>query len=145
MGTAKMSTFDVSKLSVLYVEDNLPSRRIMSILLRQLTIPHVAFFENSTDFIPRVEQLTPPPNLFLLDIHLVPLDGFEMLALLRKHPKFQDSLIIATTASVLNDEVKKLKEAGFNGVIAKPVDMDRFPETIERAVTSPSTWFSTND
>ena len=68
----------------------------------------------------RIEALPSVPDVIFLDIHMKPHDGFEMLTRLRQHPIFAASTIIAVTASVMNEEVDRLREAGFNGAIGKP-------------------------
>jgi two-component system sensor histidine kinase TorS len=48
--------------------------------------------------------------------------------------------IVALTASVMNEEVEQLKDAGFNGVIPKPIDMDGFPDLIEAILDGKDVW-----
>ena len=126
--------------SVAYVEDDLFSREVMAMLLGVfMAIPTVTILEDSRDFLARVQATAMPPDIFLLDIHVKPLSGFEMLAELRASP-FRDSIVVALTASVMSEEVQQLREAGFDGVIAKPVDMDRFPEQIARLLRKEPVW-----
>ena len=130
-----------NSLSVLYVEDDVNSQSIMSFLLTEaLGLKHVTIFENSDNFMSRVHALTPRPEVILLDIHLKPYNGFEMLQMLRADPAFNDTPIVALTASVMNEEVQQLKTAGFNGVIAKPIDIDTFPMLLERVLNGEAIW-----
>jgi len=106
--------------SVLYVEDEARSRRVMHMMLvNSMKLPHVTIFEDSQDFLARVEALNPKPDVIFLDIHLTPHDGFEMLQMLRTSQLFADAKIVALTASVMNEEISRLKEVGFDGCIAK--------------------------
>lgn len=126
---------------ILYVEDNRESREIMKLLLRDImNIPDVMIFENSDNLIARIEALQPQPTIILLDIHVPPLSGFDMLKLLRAHDRYHDLPIIALTASVMNEEVNQLKQAGFNGVIAKPLDIDTFPARLELIINGQKLW-----
>lgn len=126
---------------ILYVEDDGLSRMVMEMLLkRQLKFSHVTVFDDSADFVPRVEALTPKPRLFLLDIHLSPLNGFDMLRALRCHADFQKARVVALTASVMNEEVQQLQDAGFDGVIAKPVDQLTFSDTLHRILRGEQFW-----
>ncbi len=126
---------------VLYVEDDPQSCEVMRLLLvEQLGLPSVTIFEDSADILTRVQALHPKPDVILLDIHVEPYDGFEMLDMLRQLPGFDETPIVALTASVMNEEVQKLKTSGFNGVIAKPIDMDTFPDTLNRILTGSETW-----
>jgi hypothetical protein len=47
---------------------------------------------------------------------------------------------VALTASVMNEEVHKLREAGFHSVIAKPIDVDTFPDLLHRIVGGETVW-----
>ncbi len=127
--------------SVLYVEDDLKSRHVLRLYLNlQLKFNHVAIFEDSANFMERVVALTPQPDIILLDIHVPPLDGFEMLKLIRGTPHLKDIPVVALTASVMNEEVHALKNAGFNGCLAKPLDLKAFPEDIEQIMNGARVW-----
>lgn len=127
--------------SLLYIEDDPGSRKVMYGLVERLTIPvHLTILEDSRNFIERVEAIKPQPDVFLLDIHVQPLDGFGMLRLLRQHERFASKMVVALTASVMNAEVKKLKEAGFDGVLAKPLSFHDFPQVMERVLAGERLW-----
>jgi CheY-like chemotaxis protein len=124
-----------------YVEDDPLSRQVMQMLLvRGLGYSRLTILEDSTDFFERVEALSPKPNVFFLDIHMQPLDGFLMLDMLRRHADFRSASVIAATASVMNEEVNKLRTAGFNGVIAKPIIQREFPGLLKRILTEQEVW-----
>jgi CheY-like chemotaxis protein len=127
--------------SILYVEDDSPSREIMQLLVEGvMNIPHLTVFENSFSFLDRAKSVSPKPELILLDIHVPPLSGFEMLLLLRTDSHFANIPVVALTASVMNEEVERLRQAGFNGVIPKPLNMDSFPSLLERIVQGEEVW-----
>lgn len=127
--------------AVLYVEDDASSRKVMRLLLKgALELEHVTFFEDSHHFMERVVALDPQPDIVFLDIHLKPFSGFEMLQMLRENPLYDAVPIVAMTASVMNEEVQQLVDAGFNGCIAKPIDTDSFPETLQRILEGELIW-----
>lgn len=127
--------------AVLYVEDDAMSRTVMEIvLLHQMGLTDVAIFENSANFAARVAALTFQPDIVFLDIHMEPINGFEMLRILRAMPQFATRPVVALTASVMNEEVVKLREAGFNGVIPKPIDIDTFPDLVPGLVAGQEIW-----
>jgi len=127
--------------AILYVEDDPQSREIMRLLLVEMMgLSRVTFFEDSGNFQSHIESLVGKLDLVLLDIHVHPLDGFEMLNTLRTHPAFARTPVVALTASVMNEEVQKLRQAGFNGVIAKPINLDTLPDTLERILKGESIW-----
>ena len=129
------------KPAVLYVEDDPQSRRLMQMLLKgRMQLPNVSLFEDSSDFLNRANALNPKPDVIFLDIHVKPHDGFEMLALLRSSDWTQNIPIVALTASVMNEEVHMLRTAGFDGCLAKPIDLDTFPETFDRILRGEVIW-----
>jgi two-component system, cell cycle response regulator DivK len=125
----------------LYVEDDPLSREIMAMMMSSLGYEHLIIFEDSERFMERVEALNPTPDVYLLDVHVPPIDGFTMLRLLRDHPNFKDKHIIAITASVMNEEVTRLKHAGFSGAIGKPLDFDRFAGLLESVLGGEEVWY----
>src|SRR5579859_5070652 len=127
-------------LVCVYVEDDRLSRDVMTIFLKHLKISHYTIFVNSENFIEKVQALDPKPNLFLLDIHVQPHTGFEMLTMLRNHPDFKTAIVTALTASVMSDEVQQLKTAGFDGVISKPIDPDRLPQIFQMLLRGEKVW-----
>jgi two-component system cell cycle response regulator DivK len=97
-------------------------------------------FEDSADFIARVETLTPQPNIIFLDIHVPPYNGFAMLEMLRQNPAYGKTKIVALTASVMNEEIARLRSAGFDGAIGKPLDFEQFPTLLERLIRGDEVW-----
>jgi len=125
----------------LYVEDDPMSRQIMQITIENgVGSKNIIIFDNSTDFMARMTHLPHIPTIILLDIHVRPYDGFQMLTMLREDSRFDDSKIIALTASVMNEEVEQLRKAGFDGAIAKPLSIQTFPELLRRIITGESVW-----
>ncbi|MCL4249164.1 MAG: response regulator [Anaerolineae bacterium] len=129
-----------SQPNILYVEDEPRSRTVMEMVATYLELPGMTIFEDSTDFLARAEAVEPRPDLVLLDIHLKPHNGFEMLSMLRQSPRFQGVPIVAMTASVMNEEVDQLRTAGFDGCLAKPIDMMTFGDTLDLIVRGENVW-----
>ena len=128
-------------LSILYVEDEPMSRRVMKMLLvNEMEFSNVVIFEDSTDFIKRFKEVQPLPELILLDIHMTPYTGFEMLSMLKQKEQFATIPVIALTASVMNEEVQQLKLAGFDGCISKPINLDEFPKALETVMQGKKIW-----
>jgi CheY-like chemotaxis protein len=128
-------------LSYLYVEDDPLSREGLELVLRRVMgFQNVSIFEDSTNFIARVKLLPQRPDVYLLDIHMRPHTGFEMLAMLRADPAFTGCKVIALTASVMSEEVHTLRTSGFDGIISKPIDVTTFPQLLERALQGEPVW-----
>lgn len=127
--------------SILYVEDDIHSRRVMTLMLNSMMkLPNLTIFDDSSDFLPRAEALSPKPDIIFLDIHMEPHSGFEMLDMLRRSPLFCETPVVAVTASVMNEEVIRLRSAGFDGCIAKPLSMEQFPHLLHAILRGEEVW-----
>ena len=125
----------------LYFEDDPLSREVMKVCLtRGIGYHNVHIFEDSVDFEARLDSIGAKPDVVFLDIHIEPVDGFEMLKIIRQSETYQSTKVIALTASVMNEEVTRLKVAGFDGVIAKPLDYDTFPNVLHRILNGEQVW-----
>jgi CheY-like chemotaxis protein len=127
--------------SFVYFEDDYMSRQVMEVILT-LVLDHkdVTIFDDSADFMAKVAAMPYKPDIFFLDIHMQPHNGFEVLKQLRENPLYDQSRIVALTASVMNEEVELLRTAGFDGVIGKPVDQRTFPGLLSRILTGEKVW-----
>ena len=126
---------------LLYIEDDPLSRQVMHMLLtRGMGMTQVSIFENSESVIDKLVALPEPPDLILLDIHMKPHNGFEVLEMLRADERFQSAKVVAVTASVMNEEVKLLQTAGFDGALAKPIDPESCPTFIQRILNGQRVW-----
>lgn len=113
--------------SILYVEDNLENRIL---ILRILNAEgyEVIFAEDATEAMTAIEnhQL----DLILMDINLPDIDGYTLTASLRKNPNTANVPIVALTANVMKGDREKSLEAGCDGYIQKPIDVDALPGQI---------------
>lgn len=112
---------------VLYVEDDLPSQRLVQrLLIAEGFNVIVADDGVSAIEIAQEEQ----PDLILMDINIGGLDGYEVTTRLRSLEELARVPIIALTAATLQGDRERAIVAGCNGYIAKPIDIDRFAEQI---------------
>jgi CheY-like chemotaxis protein len=132
---------ETTEVKFLYVEDDALSRRVMSMLvINAMHAKHLVIFEDSHDFLHRLMQLEAVPDVILLDIHIQPHNGFEMLKMVRSVPDYSSTKVVALTASVMNEEIDRLRSSGFNGAIAKPISITTFPQLIEQIMQGSSVW-----
>ena len=130
----------MSKPVILYMEDDDFSRDILALLFEDLPQYELIMFAESSEFQDKLQNLPEGLSAILLDIHMEPFDGFEMLNMIRQHPVFASLPVLALTASVMSEEITKLRTSGFDGAIAKPIDQDIFAEQIEAVLNRKLIW-----
>jgi len=127
---------------LVYVEDDENSIFVMKMVVeRVMKLPTLYVLQSRADFVQQVKGLGVVPDIFLLDIQMKPYDGVELLSMLRKDSQFKCSKVIALTASVTNEEVSLLKSGGFDGAIAKPLNIEVFPDLIARIINGEQVWY----
>ena len=127
---------------LVYVEDDEASIIVMkAIVERVMKLQTLHVLQNRADFMEQVKQIGVMPDIFLFDIQMKPYDGFDLLAMLRDDPEFKMSKVVALTASVMSEEVARLKRRGFDGAIAKPLNIEAFPDLITRIINGESVWY----
>ena len=70
------------------------------------------------------------PNLILMDIQLPGMDGLEATALLKRDAATRAVPVIALTALAMKGDEERIRAAGCDGYIAKPIGIQDFLATI---------------
>ncbi|HEU4883863.1 MAG TPA: PAS domain S-box protein [Longimicrobium sp.] len=71
------------------------------------------------------------PDLVLLDLHLPDISGEEVLRRLRADPRTATIPIVIISADATRDSVERLRGAGADAYLTKPLDLDEFLATLE--------------
>jgi two-component system, cell cycle response regulator DivK len=112
---------------VLYVEDNADNRMLVRRILMAFDF-EVEEADNALDGIEMAQSA--PPDLILMDISMPGMDGLSATERLRAMPELDAVPIIALTANVREGDREMTLEAGCDGYIGKPIDVDEFPEQV---------------
>ncbi len=117
------------KGTILYVEDN-PDNRML--VRRVLLAENYKLIEamNAGEALDVLK--TARPNLILMDINMPDMDGYTLTAKIKSMPGFERVPILALTANVMRGDKEKTLEAGCDGYIQKPLDVDQLTREIER-------------
>lgn len=118
-----------SKLKILIVEDNMMNK----ILFREiLSLKGYEIFEASsgTEAVRAAAQFK--PDLILMDIQLPEMDGVNAMRLIKSDDKNIGLPVLALTASAMKGEEETILGKGFDGYIAKPIEVKGLLETVGR-------------
>jgi two-component system, cell cycle response regulator DivK len=118
-----------NKGTVLYVEDNVDNRTLVR---RILLSEDYSLIEavNAAECLKVLENTK--PDLILMDINMPDMDGYTLTAKIKTTPGFERIPILALTANVMRGDKEKTLEAGCDGYIQKPLDIDQLLKEIER-------------
>lgn len=72
------------------------------------------------------------PDLIITDLVMPIIDGFELISRIRKMPKLNDIIIMASSASVYENDRQKCIEIGSNDFLAKPVEAEMLFEKLQK-------------
>lgn len=112
---------------ILYIEDNLPNRELVK---RVLEVEGYEVMEAANGQIGLTKAIQRPPDLILMDINLPEMDGYAVTAQLRTMSTLVNTPIVALTANVMRGDREKSLNAGCDGYIRKPIDIDKLPNQV---------------
>jgi len=115
--------------TILYIEDNLDNR---TLIRRVLIAEGYAVLEAGYASEALEVLKSNHPDLILMDINMPDMDGYTLTARIRSLPGFEQVPIVALTANVMRGDREKSLQAGCDGYIQKPVDIDVLPQQVER-------------
>ncbi|RJP47910.1 MAG: response regulator [Anaerolineaceae bacterium] len=117
------------KSIILYVEDNHDNRNLVRRVLEAEGY-EMADASNAEDAMKKINSIH--PDLILMDINMPDMDGYALTARIKATPGFGNVPIVAVTANVMRGDREKSLEAGCDGYIQKPIDIDNLTQQIER-------------
>lgn len=123
---------DTKKGTILYVEDNSDNRSLVRRVLGAegyLVIDAI----NAKQAFEKLESGS--FDLILMDINIPDMDGYTLTARIKGMKKYSKIPIIAVTANVMRGDREKSLEAGCDGYIQKPIDIDAISMQIEKFIT----------
>jgi two-component system cell cycle response regulator DivK len=114
---------------ILYIEDNRDNRTLVRRVLLACDYDYwVEEAESAAIGITMAQQN--PPDLILMDVSMPDMDGLTATRVLRTIPELAHIPIVAMTANAMHGDRERTLEAGCNGYIAKPIDVDKLPDEI---------------
>jgi len=112
---------------ILHIEDNFENRILIRRLLQAEGFDLIEA-ENAAEALELLKNHQ--PDLILMDMNMPDIDGYTLTHQLRNRPELAAIPIIAITANVMKGDREKSMEAGCDGYIEKPIDVDRFIDQV---------------
>ena len=129
--------------AIIIVEDNPDNLYLLKALVKETVELPCKTFTTGRSFWQFMEQYPASAravHLILLDLQLPGEDGYAILARIRQFPHLAQAQVAACTANVLPTDVTRCHLAGFDGLIGKPIDMDRFPIHLRALLAGERIW-----
>jgi len=115
---------------ILLVEDNAINQEIILGLLENSGII-IDVANNGQEAVDKFEK--DKYELILMDVHMPVMNGYEATLVIREEDK--NIPIIALTANAMREDVEKTLAVGMNEHLNKPINVDKFFETLLKYVT----------
>ena len=116
------------KKKILIVDDRWENRSVIINMLDPIGF-EVIEASNGQEGLEKAHECQ--PDLIIADLTMPVIDGFEMTRRLRKSPKFRNTIIIASSASVFSFDRQQSREAGCNDFVPKPVQNEELLNTLQ--------------
>jgi signal transduction histidine kinase/CheY-like chemotaxis protein len=110
---------------ILVVDDHPENRDWLMKLLTSIGFS-VGGAENGEAAIRSWEQWR--PRLILMDVHMPVMDGLEATRRIKADPRGKETIIVALTASAMNDDRQEVAYSGVDDFVAKPCSEDELLE-----------------
>jgi two-component system cell cycle response regulator DivK len=120
-------------IHILYVEDN-PENRLLVRRILQAEGFSVAEADSAASALRMVAQKL--PDLILMDINMPDVDGYTLTSRIKALPGLTTVPIIALTANVMKGDRERTIQAGCDGYIQKPIDVDTLPQQISHFLST---------
>ncbi|EJL21102.1 response regulator [Novosphingobium sp. AP12] len=112
---------------ILVVEDNDLNRKLFCDVLRSQGFA-VEPVGDGLDALERARQFV--PNLVIMDIQLPNVSGLDLIEAAKKDPVLRAIPILAVTAYAGKGDEERIREAGAEGYLAKPVSIGPFMQAV---------------
>jgi PAS domain S-box-containing protein len=116
--------------SVLCIEDNPSNLRLMETIFQAR--PEITLLTAIQGSIGLDMARHHEPDLILLDLNLPDIHGSEVLTRLQRSSITRDIPVVVVSADATPNQIDRLLSAGAREYLTKPLDVDRFLDTIDR-------------
>jgi len=131
--TPQLSSRPSKRLHVLLAEDNLVNRKLVTRLLEKRG-HRVHAVENGRAAVETIASGRPAVDVVLMDLQMPEMSGFEATHAIRQAERGGPAHlpIVALTAHAMAGDRERCLEAGMDGYLSKPIDVNDLIATLER-------------
>ncbi len=115
---------------IIVAEDNIINQKVITSLLDGSGIKIV--IANNGQEVLEILSTDSDFSLILMDAHMPVIDGFEATKRIRENSKYNKITIVALSGDTATDDIKKMKEAGMQEHISKPISMQKLFEVFSK-------------
>ena len=109
-------------IDILYIEDNVRNLELVKRIIEEQRGMKLISAKDGVSGLEAAKKNL--PDLILLDIHLPKMDGFEVFLRLKEIESTKNIPIIAVSANVRDEDIKKANEMGFVDYLTKPLNVN---------------------
>ena len=121
--------------TIMIVDDSVSVRRVMSNLLKHAGWS-VLDAKDGLDAIEKLQTADRSPDLFLLDIEMPRMDGYELLTSLRSRAEYRDTPIVMVTSRAGDKHRQKALRSGATDYVVKPYQDHELLSLIRRLLAA---------
>lgn len=114
---------------ILYIEDNRDNRMLVRRILMASDYDFEVDEADSARLGIEMAQQN-KPDLILMDMSMPEMDGLTATRQIRGMDDLRNIVIVALTANAMEGDRERTLEAGCDGYIRKPIDVDKLPDEI---------------
>lgn len=128
-GITKDTQVENSEFNILVAEDVRDNQLVLEMMLKKSKV-NIDFANNGREALDLFRS-GKRYDLLLLDIQMPVMNGFEVLAELKKTGEINIIHVVALTAYALKNETDKIRAAGSDDIMTKPLDKEKLRSLIE--------------
>ncbi len=127
--TRQIAGMQGEQRTVLVVDDHRDNRAVLVDLLTPLGFQVVEAVDGRDGFAKATDT---QPDVIITDLLMPEMDGFELIRRIRQSPDVQKTVIIATSASVYEEDQQRSVAVGSDAFLPKPVQADTLCEQLQQ-------------
>ncbi len=126
---------DFSGQRLLIAEDNLINQKVINGVLNESGIEVV--MADDGQFVMDILEKDSNFEIILMDAHMPRVDGFEATRLVRENPAYNHIAVVALSGDTAVDDIRKMREAGMEEHLEKPLKMDALYDVMSMYYSMP--------